>query len=309
MRYTRWPALLAVTTSGLLASALAVPSPAHAQVNTPVTVATAVATDPGLLPVTAALGTLTAAEPGRTSGTASTRQAPAPRSWTVRPGQTLSAIAAAAYGNAQLWPALWWVNKAAVKNPDLILAGQVLHLSAWHPQAAWLYRAGKAADGPPGAGRQAVHRAIRRAVRTGDGRIWGVTYGYPNYCCDGDGDGWDVSCGRAAARHAAGGAVARPARRSAVTYAGSGVYSYGALEALWISAGGPAWAASAAAAVAECESGGRVDAHNPSGATGLWQILGSVVAGNLDNPYVNALNAVAKFKASGDSWAQWVCKP
>lgn len=86
-------------------------------------------------------------------------------------------------------------------------------------------------------------------------------------------------------------------------------YSFTGLENLWVSAGGPSWAESAAAAVAECESGGRSNAYNPSGATGLWQILGSVVGGNLYNPYVNALNAVAKFKASGDTWAQWVCKP
>jgi len=88
---------------------------------------------------------------------------------------------------------------------------------------------------------------------------------------------------------------------------GTGVYSYAGLEALWESAGGPAWAAAHAAEIAECESGGRVNAFNPSGATGLWQILGSVVGGSLYNPYVNALNAVAKFRASGDTFAQWVC--
>ncbi len=87
-----------------------------------------------------------------------------------------------------------------------------------------------------------------------------------------------------------------------------GHYSYAGLEALWISAGGPAWAASHAAEIAECESGGNVYAYNPSGATGLWQILGSVVGGNLYNPYTNALNAVSKFKASGDTFAQWVCR-
>jgi hypothetical protein len=92
-------------------------------------------------------------------------------------------------------------------------------------------------------------------------------------------------------------------------YHSAGTYSFAGLESLWVSAGGPGWAESAAAAVAECESGGRADAYNPSGATGLWQILGAVVGGNLDNPYTNALNAVSKFRASGDTWAQWVCKP
>lgn len=90
---------------------------------------------------------------------------------------------------------------------------------------------------------------------------------------------------------------------------GGGTLSFGQLENLWVAAGGPAWAEYAAARVAECESGGRADAYNPSGATGLWQILGAVRPGDLRNPMANAINAVAKFEASGDTWAQWVCKP
>jgi hypothetical protein len=48
---------------------------------------------------------------------------------------------------------------------------------------------------------------------------------------------------------------------------------------------------------------------NPDGAAGLWQILGQVVGGNLFDGLVNARNAVAKFTASGDTWAQWTCQP
>jgi len=81
------------------------------------------------------------------------------------------------------------------------------------------------------------------------------------------------------------------------------------IEELWVSAGGPSWAAYAAYRVTQCESGGNRYAYNPSGATGLWQILGAVVSGNLYDARVNALNAVAKFTASGDTWAQWVCQP
>jgi hypothetical protein len=70
--------------------------------------------------------------------------------WTVRPGQSLSAIAASAYGSASLWPALWWVNKAHVRNPNIITAGQVLKLSRWHPAAAWLDHAAlRAIPAPP----------------------------------------------------------------------------------------------------------------------------------------------------------------
>jgi Transglycosylase SLT domain len=89
----------------------------------------------------------------------------------------------------------------------------------------------------------------------------------------------------------------------------AGDYTYSQLEQLWVSAGGPAWAETSAATVAECESGGNPNAYNPSGATGLWQILGSVVPGNLYNPTINALNAVSKFTASGNTFAQWVCQP
>jgi hypothetical protein len=87
----------------------------------------------------------------------------------------------------------------------------------------------------------------------------------------------------------------------------AGNFSFAALEALWERAGGPAWAASQAASIAECESGGNPRAYNPSGASGLWQILGQPVPGNIFDPLVNAENAVAKFRASGDTFAQWVC--
>lgn len=99
----------------------------------------------------------------------------------------------------------------------------------------------------------------------------------------------------------------RPAPVSTPRVTG-GAYSYAALESLWVQAGGPSWAASNAASIALCESGGRWWAHNPSGATGLWQILGQVVAGDLYDPMVNAENAVSKFKSSHDTFAQWVCQ-
>lgn len=89
----------------------------------------------------------------------------------------------------------------------------------------------------------------------------------------------------------------------------SGTLSFSGLEALWVAAGGPADAEYDAATVAECESGGQQYAHNPSGADGYWQILGEVVAGDIFDPMVNAENAVSKFEASGDTFAQWVCRP
>jgi hypothetical protein len=90
---------------------------------------------------------------------------------------------------------------------------------------------------------------------------------------------------------------------------GHQILTFHQIEDLWVYVGGPGWAEVQAANVAECESGGNVLAWNPSGATGVFQILGAVLPGNLDDPVVNARNAVSKFHASGDTWAQWVCKP
>ena len=53
-----------------------------------------------------------------------------PASYTVRPGDTLSAIAAHAYGRGADWPAVWWVNRHHVANPNMITAGQRLRLPA-----------------------------------------------------------------------------------------------------------------------------------------------------------------------------------
>ncbi len=87
-----------------------------------------------------------------------------------------------------------------------------------------------------------------------------------------------------------------------------GTVSFTGLENLWISAGGPASVAAQAAAIAECESGGNPDAYNPSGASGLWQILGQVVPGNIFSPSVNAENAVTKYRDAGDSFSPWMCQ-
>jgi hypothetical protein len=88
-----------------------------------------------------------------------------------------------------------------------------------------------------------------------------------------------------------------------------GTYGKGALASLWIGAGGPPSLARIAAAIALAESGGNPNAHNPSGATGLWQILGQVVPGNLYNAAVNAANAVKKWSDAphgGHNFSPWV---
>ena len=73
----------------------------------------------------------------------------APDHYTVKQGDTLSSIARHEYGSAAAWPALWWVNRHKVHNPEMIQVGQRLTLSSWHPHKAWLNRAALAAVPAP----------------------------------------------------------------------------------------------------------------------------------------------------------------
>ena len=68
-----------------------------------------------------------------------------PGSYTVRPGDTLSAIAARAYGGAAGRPAIWWANRRQVPDPDMITTGQRLALPSSHRVPPWLARAALAA--------------------------------------------------------------------------------------------------------------------------------------------------------------------
>jgi LysM repeat protein len=69
--------------------------------------------------------------------------------YTVQPGDTLSTIAAHEYRDSAAWPALWWVNKHAIPNPNNVSVGQHLKLSSWHPVTQWLL---KDADDAAGVG-------------------------------------------------------------------------------------------------------------------------------------------------------------
>jgi LysM repeat protein len=72
-----------------------------------------------------------------------------PASYTVQQGDSLSAIAAHTYGKAADWPAVWWVNRHQVANPNLITAGQRLRLPTSGQVPAWMARAAQAAIPAP----------------------------------------------------------------------------------------------------------------------------------------------------------------
>jgi len=78
-------------------------------------------------------------------------------------------------------------------------------------------------------------------------------------------------------------------------------YSYAQIEDIWIRNGGNKAMAPLMAAIAEVESGGNPDAENPSGATGLWQMMWPLYSGYVSgatsrqayhNPDINAKAAV-----------------
>ena len=53
-------------------------------------------------------------------------KAAAPRTYTIKSGDSLSKIAKQYYGNAQDWQKIYQANKDKIKNPDLIHPGQTI---------------------------------------------------------------------------------------------------------------------------------------------------------------------------------------
>jgi len=96
-----------------------------------------------------------------------------------------------------------------------------------------------------------------------------------------------------------------------------GAYGSGALQSLWIIAGGSPAKAGVAACIAQHESGGDagVTSANPDGGTnvGLWQLdtkgkgAGYTVA-QLQHPLTNARVAVAG-SSDGTDWSAWATAP
>jgi LysM repeat protein len=64
---------------------------------------------------------------------------PATRTYTVRPGDTLSAIAGRFYGNPADWTWLWHMNSSVVHNPNVIYVGEVLKVPSDPPANAASY--------------------------------------------------------------------------------------------------------------------------------------------------------------------------
>jgi LysM repeat protein len=121
-------------------------------------------------------------------------------SYTARPGDSLSAIAARAYGSAADWPAVWWANRHQLANPDVIAAGQRLRLPASGRVPAWMARAAMAAipavapapatpASVPQAGPAAPVQAAAPVPVSSDGADW-----YAIAACESGGN-WSANTG------------------------------------------------------------------------------------------------------------------
>jgi LysM repeat protein len=211
-------------------------------------------------------------------------------SYTVHPGDSLSAIAQSQCHYASDWTGIYAASHAVVGgNPDLIEPGQRLTVRC-------------SQDATVAADYRKAHASVPVIVVAHDsaqahlpGSIAGDS--------DSDGGGNQSGSSQSPAQ-----LVSTPSSSSSGCYDPSGVLSDAQVAMVWNCAGGSSSQDSNAIAITACESGHNTHAYNPSGATGLFQILGSVVSGDLYDAHVNALNAVAKYNAAG-GWSPWVCQP
>lgn len=178
----------------------------------------------------------------------------------VRAGESISSVAARACGHAGDWTGIYRASRAhhmTARNANVLTVGQLLVIDCAYAPAELKFAS------PP----RQVHAtlAVVHAHRIGHGgKIWGVTYGYPYFCGDGDGDGYDMPCSKLH-RHASTrryqvhtvyrGRSYRRSYSNATSYRGSG---------------------GCQSHIIRDESGGNARAVNPSsGAGGLYQFLPS----------------------------------
>lgn len=185
-----------------------------------------------------ALGAHAAAASGNAGGGSAPRlmrvqHAHQPGTYRLRPGDYLSKVAARFCGRADAWPSIWRAT-GGIPDPDLVPAGLVVVIDC---------HGGRQAADPPA-----------RHYRHAAGKAWGVTYGYPNRCGDGDGDGWDMPCSQLH-RHQGYRASSRGSGRA---YSARASYS-------------TAGESGFEACVIARESGGNAQVMNSSGHYGLYQ--------------------------------------
>ena len=120
-----------------------------------------------------------------------------PAHYTVRPGDSLSSIARHEYGSAADWPALWWINRHQVANPNVLVVGQRLRLSTWHPRRPWLTRAALGEIPAPAAQSAPAQPSSQPATTAAPASAWGSAGGvnwYAIAACESGGN-WSANTG------------------------------------------------------------------------------------------------------------------
>jgi LysM repeat protein len=191
--------------------------------------------------------------------------AAADRTYQVRSGDTLSAIAQRFYGSDGSWHWLYEQNTATISDPNMIFPGQVIDL-------------------PSGA--QARDAAATGAASTGTATS----------------ETSEVSQTSHAA--AVGTAASSTPVASASSGSLSGTLGCSGLEQLWIEAGGNQSEAFMAAEIAMAESGGNQFAVSPTSDYGYWQINAVHGSQATFSPLGNAEAAVS-ISADGADWEPW----
>jgi hypothetical protein len=185
--------------------------------------------------------------------------------YTVHRGDSISGVARQMCGQADNWTGIYAASRAAhltAANANSLTVGQHLAIACTYDARQLRYATA------PAAPHLHVHLAARVRARDSHGRIWGVTYGYPNLCGDGDGDGYDIRCTQLH-RHTVTGATAtrrtftaRAARRSTGSFGNVSPSSYRGFQQCVITR----------------ESGGNSQVMNSSGHYGLYQFSASTWA-------------------------------
>lgn len=202
--------------------------------------------------------------------------------YTVQPGDTLSAIAQRIWHHGfGYWVNLYMANNGEIHDPNLIYAGQVLKVPAT-PTHLDSYTQPKSQQG---------ENENDGGSDSGENEAAGDT---------GSDSGSDSNGGSTAAQSS----TAAAAQSSTNL---SGTLGCSGLEQLWTQAGGNSANAQMAAAVAMAESSGQQGASSPAGDVGYWQINEPIWGSTLatSDPMGNAKAAV-QISNNGTNWNPWV---
>ena len=218
--------------------------------------------------------------------------------YTVRAGDTLSQIASKYYHNAGDWPWLYHVNDSAIKDPNLIYAGQVLRIPADPPSSAVV-------DSYIPRHARPAATVSTPAVTSSAGSS---SAGSSSAASDDSGSGSQATVTQSASQGSGGASGSSGSGSGSGSGGGSGsrggTLSCSGLEQLWEEAGGNPADAFMAAEIAMAESGGNQYALSPTDDYGYWQINASNGSLATFDAFGNACAAIT-LSQDGTNWDPW----